>query len=238
MGYDAELAEVYDAVYEGRGRGYTAEAAEVAALIRERRPGAGSLLDVACGTGAHLRCFAREFTTVAGVDLSGDMLALARRRLPDVPLHRADMRDFELDARFDAVTCMFSSIGHMADDAELAAAVARMAAHTVPGGVVVVEPWWFPETFLPGYVGSDLLTVGGRTLARVSHSTRRGDTTHMEVHYIVADPQSGARHLKDTHTITLFTRERYEAAFAAAGCPADYIEGGPSGRGLFVAVTG
>lgn len=236
MVYDAELADVYDAVYTGRGKDYAAEVAEVAALVRARHAGAESLLDIACGTGAHLRHFAGEFSRVAGLELSEDMLTVAKRRLPDVLLHQGDMRDFDLGIQFDAVTCMFSSIGHMGDKHELAATAGRMLAHVVPGGVVVVEPWWFPETFTPGYVASDLVTVDGRTLARVSHSTREGDTTHMEVHYVVADSASGVRHFTDTHTITLFPRETYEAAFETAGGRVEYLAGGPSGRGLFVIV--
>lgn len=122
--YERELAEIYDAVYRGRGRDYAAEAAEVARLVRRERPEAASLLDVACGTGAHLEHLGALFPDVAGVELSAAMLEVARARLPGVPLHRADMRDFALGRTFDAVTCMFSSIGHMGTVAELRAAVA------------------------------------------------------------------------------------------------------------------
>ena len=44
------------------------------------------------------------------------MLGIARHRLPGVPLHLADMRDFDLPERFDAVTCLFSSIGYLTTD--------------------------------------------------------------------------------------------------------------------------
>ena len=46
-------ARLYDAIY-GSIRDYPREAAELDRLIQERRPGARTLLDVACGTGAHL----------------------------------------------------------------------------------------------------------------------------------------------------------------------------------------
>ncbi|MGP3912311.1 class I SAM-dependent DNA methyltransferase [Nonomuraea sp. 10N515B] len=233
--YDAELADVYDALYEGRGKDYAAEAADVLKLVHARRRGVASLLDVACGTGSHLRHFAALVDDVAGLELSEDMIEVARMRLPGVPVHQGDMRDFGLGRRFDAVTCMFSSIAYMRDDAELAAALTRMAAHLTPGGVVVVEPWWFPETFLPGYVAGDVVTAAGRTLARVSHTVRTGDASTMQAHYLVADAGSGVRHFTVTHVNTLFTRERYLSAFERAGLSADYLEGGPSGRGLFVA---
>jgi len=46
-------ARIYDAIYASI-RDYPREAAELDRLIQDQRPGARRLLDVACGTGAHL----------------------------------------------------------------------------------------------------------------------------------------------------------------------------------------
>lgn len=234
--YDAGLATIYDLIYRGRGKDYAAEAAGIARLVRRTRPRAASLLDVACGTGTHLRHFADEFDHVEGLDLSEDMLAIAKRRLPGVALHLDDMRSFRLDRTFDVVTCMFSSIGHMRTTAELDTASARLADHLVPGGVLVIEPWWFPGTFTPGYIGCAVFDEDGYSIARMSHSVRAGDVTRMRVHYLVADAESGVRHFTETIVITLFTQADYENALRKAGCDVTYIDGGPSGRGLFIAV--
>ncbi|NRQ31660.1 class I SAM-dependent methyltransferase [Nonomuraea sp. NN258] len=231
--YGADLADVYDAIYRGRGKDYRAEAARVAELIRQRRPDAASLLDVACGTGTHLAFFGEEFGHVAGLELSADMLAVARDRLPDVELHQGDMRDFRLDATFDAVTCLFSSIAYMETEDELTAALGRMAAHLSPGGVLIVEPWWFPEDFIDGYVAGHVVTVDGRTIARVSRTVRDGGRSVMDAHYVVASADSGVRHFTVNHANTLFPRKVYEAAFERAGLEVDHLEGGLSGRGLF-----
>lgn len=232
--YSGDIAEVYDLVHQGKGKDYRQEAADLAALVRRYSPGADSLLDVACGTGMHLRHLADSFGTVEGLELSADMLAIARRRNPDAVLHHGDMRDFLLGRRFSALTCMFSSIGHMADERELRAALARFAAHVLPDGVIVVEPWWFPENFTPGFVAASTVESGGTTVTRVSHSSIEGDATRIEVHYLVAGPDTGIRHHEESHLITLFTREQYERAFAAAGLSVEFMPGGPSERGLFI----
>lgn len=232
--YGAALAEVYDQCYEGRGRDYAAEVDTVLELVRRHGGEVRSLLDVACGTGAHLRRFARRCPHVEGLELSPDMLTVARGALPDVALHEGDMRTFRLPRRFDVVTCLFSSIGHMADVSELTAAVRSMAHHLTPGGTLVVEPWWFPEAFLPGYVAADVVETGERRICRVSHSTRDGHASRVEVHYVVADP-AGIRSFVDIQYITLFTRAEYEHAFREAGCEVTYVEGGLCGRGLFIA---
>jgi trans-aconitate methyltransferase len=233
--YGKDFADIYVAFYEATGKDYTAEAKEVHDIIRERRPDAVSLLDTACGTAPHLRAFRDLFTHVEGVELSPDMVAVAHRTLPDVTVHQGDIRTFGLNRRFSAVTCLFSSIGHLADTTELHTALRRFAAHLEPGGVIVIEPWWFPETFLDGYVGGAAVTQGPRTITRLSHTSRRGRETLVTVHFAVTDPVSGIRHFTDDHPLHLFSRAEYETAFRAAGCTVEYLEnGGALGRGLFV----
>ncbi|MDT0329530.1 class I SAM-dependent methyltransferase [Nocardiopsis lambiniae] len=229
-------AEIYEAVYRGRGKDYEAEAAEITALVRERRPDASSLLDVACGPGTHLGHLSGSFERVEGVDLAEDMVRLAAANLPGTPVHQGDMRSFDLGRRFDAVICMFSSIAHLSEAAEVEATLARLAAHTEPGGVIVLEPWYFPERATERHVSSALVTVEGRTIARVSHSLYRDGAHHMDVHYTVASPEEGVEHFIDVHVLAVHRREVYEKAFAAAGCSVEYIPG--PGPGLFVGVAG
>jgi dTDP-3-amino-3,4,6-trideoxy-alpha-D-glucopyranose N,N-dimethyltransferase len=233
--FGPEFADVYDMTYRLRGKDYRAEAAWVTRLARERRPDAASLLDVACGTGEHLACFDASFAEVAGVDQSQFMLDVARAKLPGAPIHLGDMCDFRLDRAFDVVTCLFSSVGYLKSLDALAAAAGAMARHLRPGGVLVIEPLWFPEDFRDGYVASDVLRDGDRTVARVSHSARAGRTVRMDIHYLAAD-KGGVRHFTESHINMLFTREEYLAAFDGAGCAAEYLPGGPGGRGLFVGV--
>ena len=233
--YEAEFVDVYDVIHLHRGKDYAAEAAHLAGLVRDRKPDAESILDVASGTGGHLRFLRELFTTAEGLDASPSMLTVARERLPGLPLHLGDMRDFDLGRTFDAVTLMFSSIGYVESEAELRQTLACLTRHLNPGGVVVIEPWVFPDTFTPGYVAADLARDNGRTVVRVSHSVRDGDAVRMEVHYITAD-SGGARHLTDVHRMSLFTREQYAEAFRLAGCSAEFVTGDLFGRGLFVGV--
>jgi SAM-dependent methyltransferase len=237
--YGSDLSEIYDVIYAGRGKDYLAESAEVADLVVAAAPGARSLLDVACGTGGHLRHLRRHFTRVAGVDRSPHMVGRARENLPGVPVHVGDMTGFRLPDTFDAAVCLFSSVGYLAGPAELDAAVATMAAHVRAGGVVLVEPWYTPEAFLPGYVADDLVRSGELVVARVSHSTRTGDRVPIVVHYLVADPERGIRHHTDVHEMTLFTDAQYRAAFERAGCAVRRLDPCPRfGCGLYVGVRG
>ncbi|MCP3759040.1 class I SAM-dependent methyltransferase [Streptomyces sp. TBY4] len=231
-------ADVYHDFYRGRGKDYRAEAALVRELVELRAavaPAAGSLLDVACGTGSHLAELTGLFGEAAGVDLSAEMLAIAARTNPGIPLTQGDMRDFRLGRSFTAVTCMFSSVGYLESAEDLNSAVRNLADHLAPGGVLVVEPWWFPQNFLPGWVGADVVRTDGRTIARVSHTVRAGRASRMEVHYTVADSGTGVEHFTDTHVMTLFEQSEYEEAFRRAGLESEYLRHELYGPGLFVA---
>jgi len=227
-------ADIYHDFYQGRGKNYEGEAKLALELIREQAPAAESLLDVACGSGAHLRELSRSFGRTVGVDLSHGMLEIAARIAPGAPLHQGDMRGFRLDERFDAVICMFSSIGFVTTVAELEQVVRNLADHTNPGGVVLVEPWWFPDNFIPGYVGADIVKVDGRSIARMSHTVRAGANSQMEEHFMVATAEAGVEHFSDTHVMSLFDREAYEAAFLKAGLDVEYVKHEVSGPGVFV----
>lgn len=231
-----QRADIYEAIYRGRGKDYAAESATVVGCIRGILPDARRLLDVACGAGSHLQYFAGSFGEVAGIDLSHDMIRIAGRRLPGVPLYQGDMRKFELGRRFDAITCMFSSVGYLATVDELNATLEQFARHLEPGGVAVVEPWWTPDTFLPGYVQGDVVTVDGRTISRVSHSVLSDEriASRMAVHYVVAEPGPGIQHFTDVHVMTLFSRAQYEDAFRRAGFSVTYRESAEPGPGLYV----
>ncbi|WP_215548048.1 class I SAM-dependent DNA methyltransferase [Amycolatopsis sp. CA-230715] len=236
--FQHDVAGVYDLLYRARGKDYQAECDTVIDIVRSRNPSAQSLLDVGCGTGVHLAHFAADFGHVEGIDLSEDMLALAAARLPAVPLHRGDIADFTVDRTFDVVTSLFTVVGYLSTVEQLNSALRCMARALAPGGVLLVEPWWFPETFLPGFVSKNLVEIDGYTIARVSHSRLEGDFSVVDMHYLVADERGGVRHFDETHRLRLYTQEQYEEAFRLAGLKFEIEapEGGHTGHPYFVGV--
>ncbi|SFB26064.1 N-dimethyltransferase [Amycolatopsis marina] len=239
MEYGQDHAELYDLVFRSRGKDFEAETEKHARLIRSRFPAAKSLLDIACGTGAHLATFAKLFDHVEGLELTPTMREVAAKRLPQSVVHAGNMLDFDLGRTFDAVTCLGNAIGEVRSADEVAATISRMAAHLVRGGVVVVEPWWFPEQFIDGYIGSHLARENGRVITRLSHSTRQGDRSRIEIQAIVADA-AGIRGFSDVLSVGLFSREQYETAFQKAGCTVEFVsglrlgDGRPTSPGIFV----
>ena len=223
-------AHLYDALYAWKD--YEAEAAKVVELVERLHPGARTLLDVACGTGKHLELLQKRFE-VEGVDLDGELLGIAARRLPEVSLHQADMASFDLGKCFDVVLCLFSSVGYMETAERLNQAAANLTRHVAPGGLLLVEPWLMPDAYEEGHIG--LLTVDDPTLkvVRMNTSKREGDVSVMDFDYLVGTPER-VEHFRETHRLGLFSDEQYRDALVAAGL--ELLAGDDlMGRGLYVA---
>jgi len=159
----------------------------------------------------------------------------ARERLPDVPFHEADMTSFDLGSRFDAVVCMFSSIGYARTEERLGSAVASMARHLDSGGVLVVEPWLTPEVWLDRHVGAVFVDEPELKIARMNVSQRDGDVSIVDFQYLVGTPDA-VEHFSERHELGLFTVDQHLDAFKAAGLEAEHDPEGPMGRGLYVAI--
>ncbi|MBK1787998.1 class I SAM-dependent methyltransferase [Prauserella cavernicola] len=235
--YQREVAEVYELIHGYRGKDWVDEAKTVIAESVRRQPAATSLLDVACGTGAHLATFSECFDEVHGMDCAEPMLEHARRRLPDAVMHRADMRDFELGRRFDVVCCLFASIAYLRNVAELNAAVAGMVRHLNPGGVVVIEPWFCPEQAVDGYIAADLYREDDVAIGRFSHSVRRGSFVQMDVRFVRTD-RAGIDEFSERHELRLFALDEYLGALTSAGCTVERVDGvlPRSASGLLIGV--
>ncbi|WP_044574799.1 class I SAM-dependent methyltransferase [Saccharopolyspora spinosa] len=233
--YSPDHADIYDAIHSARGRDWAAEAGEVVQLVRTRLPEAQSLLDVACGTGAHLERFRAEYAKVAGLELSDAMREIAIRRVPEVPIHIGDIRDFDLGEPFDVITCLCFTAAYMRTVDDLRRVTRNMARHLAPGGVAVIEPWWFPDKFIDGFVTGAVAHHGERVISRLSHSVLEGRTSRMTVRYTVAEP-TGIRDFTEFEILSLFTEDEYTAALEDAGIRAEYLPGAPNGRGLFVGI--
>lgn len=223
---------LYDAIYAWKD--YPAEVERLGALIQERRPDARTLLDVACGTGKHLELLRSRGYEVTGVDLDPEMLTLARQRLgPEADLHAGDMVGLDLGRTFDVVTCLFSSIAYVRTEERLRVAVESLGRHAAEDGLVLVEPFFAPDAFVPGRPWAVFVDEPDLKVARMDVPEVRDGMGVLNFHYLVATP-AGVEHFAERHEVGLFTVKQHLDAFRAAGLDATYDSEGPMGRGLCV----
>ena len=114
-----------------------------ARLIEPLLDGAGvqagtRLLDAACGPGTLAATAAARGADAVGLDLAGDMVALARRRHPELRFLEGDAERLPFAAgSFDAVAAGFL-VHHLPHPERAAAEFARVLA---PGGRVAATVW-------------------------------------------------------------------------------------------------
>lgn len=140
--HSAEVASGYEASLTGSSLFQT----DVVFVKKHVRP-AARLVDLGCGTGRLLRAMADYGCWCLGVDLSLEMLQVARARTVDVALMRANLVDLRGIApeSFDAAACLFSTLGMLRGKDERRKAVEEAHRILKPGGVFIlhVHNRWF-----------------------------------------------------------------------------------------------
>jgi SAM-dependent methyltransferase len=122
--------------YDARAGGglFAADEPVVAEYLSGREPGVA--LDAACGTGRFAEFLARRGHQVIGVDISPDMLAHARRRVPGGEFHVAELDRLPLtDNSVDVIVCALALV-HVPDLQPVLAEFARVLR---PGGDLVIS---------------------------------------------------------------------------------------------------
>ncbi|MBN1899689.1 class I SAM-dependent methyltransferase [Candidatus Sumerlaeota bacterium] len=102
------------------------------------------VLDVACGTGTFCILLAEKAYQVTGIDLSREMLSMARRKIKKkqsnlVRFYHKDMRNFKLQQKFDLVTCNFDSLNHILSEKEVFSTFQSVFAHLAPKGIFIFD---------------------------------------------------------------------------------------------------
>jgi SAM-dependent methyltransferase len=226
-------AEYYDLIYS-TFKDYATEVAQLTGLLRRINPAATSVLDVACGSGEHARRLSAQGFRVDGLDLDPAFLAIARRKNPDGRFFEGDMCDFHLPFRYDAVLCLFSSIGYMKTLDRVTDALHRFREHLAPGGVIVVEPWFPPGGLDPSRLTTNVGEANGVRVSRTARAEIVGRLSRLFFDYEITDA-GGTRHASEVHELGMFTTEEQLDAFHQVGLDVEHDPKGLMDRGLFIA---
>lgn len=229
----SESAEFYDLIYS-TFKDYAGESAQIATLLRRLNPQGQTVLDVACGTGEHARLLAAQGFVVDGLDLDRAFVRIAAQKHPAGRFFEADMSAFHLSRRYDAVLCLFSSIGYLQTLERVTRALTCFREHLAPGGVIIMEPWFAPGTLDTARVSRHSGDANGIRVSRVSRTEIEGRLSRLHFDYEITDA-TGTRHSSEIHELGLFTTAELLQTFQAVGLHADHDPKGLTDRGLYIA---
>lgn len=171
------------------------------------------LLELGCGTGRLLFPLASNGHSVVGLDISSEMLKIARRKLrrdyPDlkgmVKLVKGDMRDFSLKMTFGGVLIAFNTFMHLISIKEQDSCLSCIYKHLEPNGRLIVSVTNITPELISSrdfYYHNALFSIEEVGGYLQKYETRSFDTVHqlikLNIFYDIVDNKG---------TVTRYVRE-------------------------------
>ncbi|MBU2896878.1 class I SAM-dependent DNA methyltransferase [Vibrio hepatarius] len=216
-------SKFYDLMYEDKS--YLSEVEYVVSLLptdaRKK-----SLLDIGCGTGKHAEIFFDKGFSVHGIDLSSEMLDLARERnksksSDDISFSLGNSRTFSIDKKFDVIVSLFHVMSYQNDNTALAETLNQIKNHLNPGGYFIFDFWYGPAVL------SDLPATRVKRLSnqdikvtRLAEPELKVASNIVEVNYEIHidDLLSGDKVVKkETHSMRYFFDPELELILSQLG---------------------
>jgi 2-polyprenyl-3-methyl-5-hydroxy-6-metoxy-1,4-benzoquinol methylase len=171
----------YLEVYKNRGE-IEAETLSELILANIKLEADAKVLDMAAGAGRHAINFARRGFKVIAVDLSKNLLNVAKKNASvndfDIDFIHSDIRKFETSDRFDLVLNLFTSIGYFDNDEENIELLRKAYNLLKTGGYFVLD--YFNRNYLEtNLVSSSVETIRGSVIYQ--NRSIRGDRVIKEI---------------------------------------------------------
>ena len=145
-----QFGDLYSQYYDllNSNKDYKAEVDFVNTLIRENSINVKTLLDMGCGTGTHAEIFCDKGYKVHGIDLSEEMLKIAKTRQngkeENLTFSHSSIQDLNLNKKFDAIVSLFHVMSYQNSNNELIKAFEVAKDHLKKGGIFIFDFWYGP----------------------------------------------------------------------------------------------
>ncbi len=226
-----ELAKYYDIIYKDKE--YDREADFVEECFK-RYLAPKRILEVGCGSGNYTRIFSARGYEVTGIDISEEMLDVARSKC-DCNLLNMDIRDMSLSSKFDCCLALFAVMGYVINDSDLIRSLSKIREHLERDGIFVFDVWnglavlkHLPEDRIKEVEKDEL------TIKRFAHPTLRASDNICEVDYRLVVSRRGSKEfseIKEKHVVRFYFPQEIERFLQSAGfkvlkiCPFLDLEG-------------
>jgi ubiquinone/menaquinone biosynthesis C-methylase UbiE len=136
-----EFAYIYDTLMKNVD--YEKWTDQIEAIFKKYGKAPKTVADLACGTGGITNALAARGYRATGIDLSEDMLYVAREKARKsglrIPYICQNIVQLELHKPVDAIVCMCDGLNYILDKADLKKALERIYHFLNPGGILVFD---------------------------------------------------------------------------------------------------
>jgi SAM-dependent methyltransferase len=181
-----------------------------------------SMLDLACGTGELSVRFAKEGFLVTGVDLSSDMLSVARAKSENkglsVPLYQQDMSQLEGLGQFDVIGVFCDSLNYLPSEEAVIQTFSNIYYHLKEDGIFIFD---VHSLYKMNHIFMDeTFTLNEDHLSYIwdCFPGEYPNSVEHELSFFVLDEQSGKYdRFDELHFQRTFSIEQYSAMLKKSG---------------------
>lgn len=153
------------------------------------------VLDLACGAGRHSMLFAKNGFDVTAVDISENLLNVARKTAKELGLNinfiRSDLRKLCLSEKFHLIINLFTSFGYFESDDENSGVVKLAYQHLVDNGYFILDFFniiYLKNNLIPisydkiedGIIKQERVIEGNRIVKRIIITRKRVEKSYYE----------------------------------------------------------
>ena len=139
-------SQYYDLLYSDKD--YIREVDYIIKLIKENIDHSKTLLDMGCGTGKHAELLSNKDFIVHGIDISEDMLKIAKKKSKDkehkLVFSNFNIQELNLNKKFDVVVSLFHVMSYQSDQNDLIKAFEVAKNHLKNDGIFIFDFWYGP----------------------------------------------------------------------------------------------
>ena len=133
------IGDYYDLIYSEKN--YSEEASFVSEILEKYKIEGNSILELGSGTGIHATELAKQGYFVQGIERSQQMLLKSKTHQRYIPL-LGDIRDINLEKKFDAVISLFHVISYQTKNEDLDLVFDNVGKHLNDGGLFLFDFWY------------------------------------------------------------------------------------------------
>jgi len=187
------------------------------------------VLDLACGTGEHIKIL-KKFFQIEGRDLNAGMLKVSQKKNPGLAIKKGDLNDLLIkENSFDLIYCLSSSIQYVLNPKDLPKVLKAIYKGLKPKGIFIFDLAYCREKWQEGYVGIRTVVKKDLQLAEIFKSRSINNISYYNPIYLLNDKGKFKFYIDD-HKIYLYSINEVKFALKKSGFSKIYLKDNYSDR--------